>query len=131
MEERRRVAIFARVALDDGDSLERQTEELKKLVYSREDWELVWMYARACPARRREDMEDVYKALLRVVEEEKIELLVMKGPDRLSRNTVVCLDVVDALEARGCQCYFADKGITSAHMITPAVLGFAPPKIKM
>lgn len=101
-EERKRVAVYARVSTDDPNqtsSYELQKNHYEDLVNSRPNWELVDIYADEGISGTSLQHRDNFVRMINDCRDGKIDLIVTKSVSRFARNIIDCIGYVRQLKA--------------------------------
>ncbi len=101
-EERKRVAVYARVSTDDPNqtsSYELQKNHYEDLVNSRPNWELVDIYADEGISGTSLKHRDNFIRMIDDCNAGKIDLIVTKSVSRFARNLIDCIGYIRQLKA--------------------------------
>ena len=114
-----RVAAYARVSTASDDqinSFDAQSKHYTDLIASKENWQIVDIYAdRGISGRTAEKRED-FQRLLSDCRKGKIDRILVKSISRFARNTKECLELVRELKLLGISVYFEKENIDTAKM---------------
>ncbi len=114
-----RVAAYARVSSSSDDqinSFDAQNKHYSDLIHSKENWQMVDIYAdRGISGRTAEKRED-FQRLLSDCRNGKIDRILVKSISRFARNTKECLEVIRELKLLGISVYFEKENIDTAKM---------------
>ena len=122
---RLRVAAYARVSSASDEQLNSfaaQNRYYTELISSKENWELVGIYADEGIAGTSIEKRDDFKRMIHDCERGLIDRILVKSISRFARNTTECLETVRVLKTRGISVYFEkediDTGNVSGEMLT-------------
>ena len=111
---KKRVAAYARVSTlleEQASSYQTQVNFYNEYINSREDWEMVKVYAdegiSATNTKRREGFKEMVHDALNG----KIDLIITKSISRFARNTVDSLQTIRQLKEKGVEVYFEKENI--------------------
>ena len=111
---KKRVAAYARVSTlleEQASSYQTQVNFYNEYINSREDWEMVKVYAdegiSATNTKRREGFKEMVHDALNG----KIDLIITKSISRFARNTVDSLQTIRKLKEKGVEVYFEKENI--------------------
>lgn len=112
-EERKRVAIYARVASEERagvDPLRMQIDSLKGIIHNQSEWECVGVYAdngkSGISANRSE-----FQRLLADCRARKIDLILAKSVSCFSRDAVQLAATIQQLRRMGVDVFFEKEGV--------------------
>ena len=122
---KRKVAAYARVSTDEEEqetSYEAQKEYYERYIKSREDWELVKIYAdegiSGTNIKKRKQFRDMIDDAL----QGKIDLIVTKSISRFARNTLDTIQTIRNLKEKGVEVFFEKENIWSLDSKSELVL---------
>ena len=114
-----RVAAYCRVStdsLDQMNSFEAQRTYYTELISSKENWQMVDVYAdpgvSGTSAKKRKD----FQRLLADCRRGKIDRILVKSISRFARNTRECLEIVRELKGIGVSVVFEEQAINTGEM---------------
>ena len=129
---RLRVAAYARVSSSSDEQLNSfaaQNRYYTELISSKDNWQLVDIYADEGITGTSIEKRDDFKRMLRDCERGLIDRIFVKSISRFARNTTECLETVRSLKARGVSVYFEKEGIdtgkVSGEMLTAVFASLA------
>ena len=129
---RLRVAAYARVSSSSDEQLNSfaaQNRYYTELISSKDNWQLVDIYADEGITGTSIEKRDDFKRMLRDCERGLIDRILVKSISRFARNTTECLETVRSLKARGVSVYFEKEGIdtskVSGEMLTAVFASLA------
>lgn len=129
---RLRVAAYARVSSSSDEQLNSfaaQNRYYTELISSKDNWQLVDIYADEGITGTSIEKRDDFKRMLRDCEHGLIDRILVKSISRFARNTTECLETVRSLKARGVSVYFEKEGIdtgkVSGEMLTAVFASLA------
>ena len=129
---RLRVAAYARVSSSSDEQLNSfaaQNRYYTELISSKDNWQLVDIYADEGITGTSIEKRDDFKRMLRDCERGLIDRILVKSISRFARNTTECLETVRSLKARGISVYFEKEGIdtgkVSGEMLTAVFASLA------
>ena len=129
---RLRVAAYARVSSSSDEQLNSfaaQNRYYTELISSKDNWQLVDIYADEGITGTSIEKRDEFKRMLRDCERGLIDRILVKSISRFARNTTECLETVRSLKARGVSVYFEKEGIdtgkVSGEMLTAVFASLA------
>ena len=129
---RLRVAAYARVSSSSDEQLNSfaaQNRYYTELISSKDNWQLVDIYADEGITGTSIEKRDDFKRMLRDCERGLIDRIFVKSISRFARNTTECLKTVRSLKARGVSVYFEKEGIdtgkVSGEMLTAVFASLA------
>lgn len=124
-ERRLRVAAYARVSSASDEQLNSfaaQNRYYTELISSKENWELVDIYADEGITGTSIEKRDDFKRMIHDCERGLVDRILVKSISRFARNTTECLETVRVLKTRGISVYFEkediDTGDVSGEMLT-------------
>ena len=104
-----RVAAYAHVSSssdEQSNSFAAQNRYYTELISSKDNWQLVDIYADEGITGTSIEKRDDFKRMLRDCERGLIDRIFVKSISRFARNTTECLETVRSLKARGVSVYF-------------------------
>ena len=129
---RLRVAAYARVSSSSDEQLNSfaaQNRYYTELISSKDNWQLVDIYADEGITGTSIEKRDDFKRMLRDCERGLIDRILVKSISRFARNTTECLETVRSLKSRGISVYFEKEGIdtgkVSGEMLTAVFASLA------
>ena len=129
---RLRVAAYARVSSSSDEQLNSfaaQNRYYTELISSKDNWQLVDIYADEGITGTSIEKRDDFKRMLRDCERGLIDRILVKSISRFARNTTECLETVRSLKALGVSVYFEKEGIdtgkVSGEMLTAVFASLA------
>ena len=122
-----RVAAYARVSSDSEDQVNSyiaQVDFYSKHISSKENWEMVDIYAdegiTGTSAKKRKD----FLQMIRDCERGKVDLVITKSVSRFCRNTLDGLNYVRRLKRHGVGVYFEKENVNTLFMDNEMILTF-------
>ena len=114
-----RVAAYARVSTSSDDqvnSFEAQNRHYTDLIASKENWQMVDIYADCGLSGRTAEKRGDFLRLLSDCRKGKIDRILVKSISRFARNTKECLEAVRELKLLGIGVHFEKESIDTAKM---------------
>ena len=114
-----RVAAYARVSSDSDDqinSFDAQNRYYNMLIASKENWQMVDIYADRGISGTSAAKRDDFQRLLADCRSGKIDRILAKSISRFARNTKECLEVIRELKLLGISVYFEKENIDTSKM---------------
>lgn len=114
-----RVAAYARVSSSSDDQLnsfDAQNKHYSDLIRSRDNWQMVDIYADCGLSGRSAAKRDDFQRLLSDCRSGKIDRILVKSISRFARNTKECLEIIRELKLLGISVYFEKENIDTAKM---------------
>ena len=111
---KRRVAAYARVSTDEEEqesSYEAQKDYYEKFIRSREDWELVSIYADEGISGTNIKKRKQFKKMIEDALAGRIDLIVTKSISRFARNTLDTIQTVRDLKSNQVEVFFEKENI--------------------
>ena len=111
-----RVAAYCRVSSSSADQLNSYATQVKyytKLIHSKDEWELVEVFADEGISGMRADNRTEFQRMIRMCELKQIDLILTKSVSRFARNVPVSLQYVRKLKALGIAVQFEKEGINT------------------
>ena len=109
-----RVAAYCRVSTDEEEQLnsfEVQCQYYTKLIESKEEWQLVKIFADEGKTGTQMKQRADFLKMMRYARLGKIDLILAKSVSRFARNTVESLDAIRELKSLGVSVFFEKEGI--------------------
>lgn len=113
------VAAYCRVSSNSADQLNSYAAQIrayKKLIGTRNDWELVDIFADEGLTGTKSDNRNEFQRMIRMCELKQIDLIVTKSISRFARNTKDALAYVRKLKLLGVGVQFEKEGISTLSM---------------
>lgn len=111
-----RVAAYARVSSSSDDQLnsfDAQNKHYSDLIRSKENWQMVDIYADCGLSGRSAAKRDDFQRLLSDCRNGKIDRILVKSISRFARNTKECLEIIRELKLLGISVYFEKENINT------------------
>ncbi len=111
-----RVAAYCRVSSSSADQLNSYATQVKyytKLIQSKDEWELVEVFADEGISGMRADNRTEFQRMIRMCELKQIDLILTKSVSRFARNVPISLQYVRKLKALGIAVQFEKEGINT------------------
>lgn len=111
-----RVAAYCRVSTSSADQLNSYATQVRyytKLIQSKEEWELVEVFADEGISGMRADNRTEFQRMIRMCELKQIDLIITKSVSRFARNVPISLQYIRKLKALGIGIQFEKEGINT------------------
>jgi len=112
----------------DYNNIEEQTKELrKKFIYEtaeKQNYKIEKEYLDYDVNEKGSKL----KELMKDIEDGKIKTLIVRSMDRLSRNLMEALSIIDSIEKNGGQCLFIDRGLQKLSVFENGMMNIAMEK---
>lgn len=111
-----RVAAYCRVSSSSADQLNSYATQVRyytKLIHSKDEWELVEVFADEGISGMRADNRTEFQRMIRMCELKQIDLILTKSVSRFARNVPVSLQYVRKRKALGIAVQFEKEGINT------------------
>lgn len=114
-----RVAAYCRVSSNSADQLHSYATQIRaytKLLNSRDEWQMVEIFADEGLSGMKADNREEFQRMIRMCELHQIDLIVTKSISRFARNTKEALEYVRKLKLLGVGIQFEKEGINTLAM---------------
>lgn len=109
-----RVAAYCRVSTDEEEQLnsfEVQCQYYTELIESKEEWQLVKIFADEGKTGTQMKQRSDFLKMMRYARQGKIDIILAKSVSRFARNTVESLEAIRELKSLGISVFFEKEGI--------------------
>ncbi len=109
-----RVAAYCRVSTDEEEQLnsfEVQCQYYTELIESKEEWQLVKIFADEGKTGTQMKQRADFLKMMRYARQGKIDIILAKSVSRFARNTVESLEAIRELKSLGISVFFEKEGI--------------------
>ena len=117
--QKKRVAAYCRVSSNSADQLNSYANQIRvytKLLNSKQEWQMVEIFADEGLSGMKADNRDEFQRMIRMCELHQIDLIITKSVARFGRNVKESLEYVRKLRLLGVGVQFEKEGINTLAM---------------
>jgi len=122
---KKRVAAYCRVSTDEEEqesSFENQVSYYTKRINDNPEWQMVGIFADEGISGTQTKKRTEFLKLMRLCDEGKVDLILVKSVSRFARNTLDSLNYVRRLKEKNVAVYFEEEGINSLEAANEVIL---------